>query len=156
ALRHFGTPAQREALQALPRAQVVFNYLGQFDDRPQDGTAGGWTLAPEPSGAGVDAGAPLLHEFTVNSRVLAGALSVDVLFSGARHDAAAVRGWMAECERELRALIDHCAQAPQGATPSDFPLAGLDQPGLDALALDWARVEDLYPLSPLQAGLAFQ
>ncbi|NOJ99833.1 hypothetical protein HMI51_44075, partial [Corallococcus coralloides] len=66
ALRHFGTPAQREALQALPRAQVVFNYLGQFDDRPQDGTAGGWTLAPEPSGAGVDAGAPLLHEFTVN------------------------------------------------------------------------------------------
>ena len=156
ALRHFGTPAQRGALQALPRAQVVFNYLGQFDDRPQDGTAGGWTLAPEPSGAGVDAGAPLLHEFTVNSRVLAGALSVDVLFSGARHDAAAVRGWMAECERELRALIDHCAQAPQGATPSDFPLAGLDQPGLDALALDWARVEDLYPLSPLQAGLAFQ
>nr|WP_225975914.1 non-ribosomal peptide synthetase [Paracidovorax avenae] len=155
ALRHFGTPEQREALQALPRAQVVFNYLGQFDARPQD-SAGGWTLAPEPAGPFVDAGAPLAHEFTVNGRVLAGELSMDVLFSGARHDAAAVRGWMADFERELRALIDHCAQVPQGATPSDFPLAGLDQAGLDALGLDWAQVEDLYPLSPLQAGLVFQ
>ncbi len=155
ALRYFGTPEQREALQALPRAQVVFNYLGQFDARPQD-SAGGWTLAPEPAGPFVDAGAPLMHEFTVNGRVLAGELSMDVLFSGARHDAAAVRGWMADFEHELRALIDHCAQVPQSATPSDFPLAGLDQARLDALGLDWAQVEDLYPLSPLQAGLVFQ
>ncbi len=113
------TSARRSSAKpcrALPRAQVVFNYLGQFDGRPQEG-AGGWTLAPEPAGPAVDGGAPLTHEFTVNGRVLAGELSMDVLFSGARHDAAAVRGWMADFERELRALIDHCAQAPQGATP---------------------------------------
>ncbi|MDA8457079.1 amino acid adenylation domain-containing protein [Acidovorax sp. GBBC 3334] len=155
ALRHFGTPAQQASLQALPRAQVVFNYLGQFDDRPQQ-EGQRWTLAPEPAGASVDAGAPLTHEFALNGRVLGGELSVEALFSGARHDAATVRGWMQDFEAELRALITHCAQAPQGATPSDFPLAGLDQAGLDALGLDWRHVEDLYLLSPMQAGLVFQ
>ncbi|RAR71437.1 non-ribosomal peptide synthase protein (TIGR01720 family)/amino acid adenylation domain-containing protein, partial [Paracidovorax anthurii] len=154
ALRHFGTQEQRQALQGLPRAHLVFNYLGQFDGRPGD--ALGWSLAPEPAGPEVDGGAPLLHEFTVNGRVLGSELSVEVGFSAARHDAATVRRWMQDFESELRALIAHCTQAPRGATPSDFPLAGLDQARLDGLGLDLARVEDLYPLSPLQAGLVFQ
>ncbi|MBN1004625.1 hypothetical protein JTL34_35060, partial [Pseudomonas aeruginosa] len=40
-------------------------------------------------------------------------------------------------------------------TPSDFPLAGLDQRQLDALPLAAGEVEDLYPLSPMQQGMLF-
>ena len=40
-------------------------------------------------------------------------------------------------------------------TPSDFPLARLAQAELDALGLRASRVEDLYPLSPMQAGMLF-
>ncbi len=29
--QYLGSPAQRQAIEALPRAQAVFNYLGQFD-----------------------------------------------------------------------------------------------------------------------------
>src|SRR4030095_14404177 len=39
--------------------------------------------------------------------------------------------------------------------PSDFPLAGLDQPALDRLLGDGRGVEDLYPLAPLQEGILF-
>ncbi|NLA03826.1 hypothetical protein GTA07_29635 [Rhodococcus hoagii] len=39
-------------------------------------------------------------------------------------------------------------------TPSDFPLAMLDQPQLDALGLPWADVQDLYTLAHA-AGMLF-
>ena len=42
-----------------------------------------------------------------------------------------------------------------GRTPSDFPLARLDQAGVDRLAGDGRDVEDIYPLTPLQAGMLF-
>ncbi|HEU4451632.1 MAG TPA: amino acid adenylation domain-containing protein, partial [Longimicrobium sp.] len=57
-----------------------------------------------------------------------------------------------------------------GFTPSDFPLAGLDQAALDSLLEDLgggsaidgegsgsirAQVEDVYPLTPLQEGMLF-
>jgi len=51
--------------------------------------------------------------------------------------------------------VQHCTSGTLGVTPSDFPLAGLTQARLDALALDPAQVQDLYPLSPMQAGMLF-
>src|SRR5947207_9193801 len=38
---------------------------------------------------------------------------------------------------------------------SDVPLSKLSQAELDALALDWRKVEDIYPLSPMQQGMLF-
>ncbi|WP_162976321.1 condensation domain-containing protein, partial [Pseudomonas aeruginosa] len=43
--------------------------------------------------------------------------------------------------------------ASGGVTPSDFPLAGLDQAQLDALSLPYGEIEDIYPLTPMQEGL---
>ncbi len=56
----------------------------------------------------------------------------------------------------LRGVIEHCAgPGAGGRTPSDFPLAGLDQAGVDVLAGDGSGVEDIYPLTPMQAGMVF-
>ena len=55
----------------------------------------------------------------------------------------------------LRMLVAHCLQPGVGGfTPSDFPLARLDQPTLEGLGLD-RSVEDVYPLTALQQGLLF-
>ncbi|MDU9405660.1 amino acid adenylation domain-containing protein, partial [Pseudomonas sp. zfem004] len=43
----------------------------------------------------------------------------------------------------------------RSATPSDFPLAGLDMAGLDNLPVPLAQIEDIYPLSPMQQGMLF-
>src|SRR5690606_25746234 len=45
--------------------------------------------------------------------------------------------------------------AAGGATPSDFPLAGLDQAAVDRLAGDGRDVEDIFPLTPMQSGMLF-
>src|SRR5439155_21607807 len=56
----------------------------------------------------------------------------------------------------LEGLIAH-GQPPEagGYTPSDFPLAQLDQATLDRLLGTDRQVADLYPLAPLQQGILF-
>ncbi|SDO97798.1 non-ribosomal peptide synthase domain TIGR01720/amino acid adenylation domain-containing protein, partial [Rhodoferax sp. OV413] len=163
-LKALGTPAQREALQTgttaaqdgdYGPAQVLFNYLGQFDGS-FDAQAR-WRPAAESAGDEVHPDTALTHEFAVNGQVYDGELRLVVSYSRARHDEVAVRAWVDAFQRELEALIAHCTSGAQGLTPSDFPLAQLAQPGLDALASTLApsRVEDLYPLSPMQAGMLF-
>ncbi|OWQ90692.1 hypothetical protein CDN99_10915 [Roseateles aquatilis] len=151
-LRHMGSEAQRVALADVPRAQVVFNYLGQVDSGFD---AGRWRMATESAGTPMDETAEQSHEFAVNGQVLDGELALRVGYSRERHDAAVVRAWVDRFEVELRALIDHCRGGARGLTPSDVPLAGLDQARLDALPLPMDRIEDLYPLSPMQSGMLF-
>ena len=151
--KHLGNAEQQQALRALPKAQVVFNYLGQFDSG-FDAQAQ-WIPAQEASGVPVDGGAPLTHEFSINGQVYDGELSLRASFSGARHDRAAVQGWMQRFQQELEALVRHCTGGAQGVTPADFPLAALEQRQLDALPLPVADLADLYPLSPMQAGMLF-
>ncbi len=144
---------------ALPRAQLVFNYLGQFDasfdaDAP-------WRPAQESSGEALDPAAMQWHEFSVNGQVYGGELRLSVSFSPERHDTAAVQAWIHAWRDELHALIEHCTRGDaQGATPSDFPLlAHWPQATLDAclqaLPVPAAQVEDLYPLTPMQSGMLF-
>ena len=152
-LKHFGTPPQRQALATLPAAQLVFNYLGQFDvsfDRQAD-----WTLAAEAPGAATDHDAPQDHDIAINGQVMAGELSLEISFSRTRYRRETIDSLAERYRRELLALIDHCTSGIAAATPSDFPLAGLTQPQLESLALDWKRVDELYPLAPMQQGMLF-
>ncbi|HYS40296.1 MAG TPA: condensation domain-containing protein, partial [Pseudonocardiaceae bacterium] len=56
----------------------------------------------------------------------------------------------------LHQIVAHCAEPGAGGrTPSDFPLARLDQATVDLLAGDGRSVEDIYPLTGLQAGMLF-
>jgi amino acid adenylation domain-containing protein len=56
----------------------------------------------------------------------------------------------------LREIVGHCAGPDAGGrTPSDFPLARLDQAAVDRLAGPASDVEDIYPLTAMQAGMAF-
>ena len=56
----------------------------------------------------------------------------------------------------MEEIIRHClAPGAGGFTPSDFPLAQLDQDALDLLVKGKEPIADIYPLSPIQHGLLF-
>jgi amino acid adenylation domain-containing protein len=60
-------------------------------------------------------------------------------------------------EGQLRALVAHAGSGEVGAcTPSDFPLAGLDEAALRGLLGSGRDVEDVYPLGPLQEWMLWQ
>lgn len=151
-LRHVAAAAP-QALRAAPRADVAFNYLGQFDasfDRTSI-----WEPAPESGGANHDPNEPREYPIEITALVTQGSLEFIWSYSPELHRRERIEALAGRLVEALAAIVEHCATAGAGGhTPADFPLARLGQDELDAL-LAAGDVEDLYPLSPLQQGMLF-
>ncbi len=152
-LRHgLGEIARR--LSELPAAQVIFNYLGQLDQTFAQTPL--FAFSEEHVLSGQDPAWARSYELAIGVDVYKGRLRVDWDYSAARYKretiAALADGYLAA----LRQLIGHCLSAEAGGyTPSDFPLAGLSQDELDALFSAQPGIEDVYPATPVQAGMLF-
>ncbi|MGJ4925638.1 non-ribosomal peptide synthase/polyketide synthase [Bradyrhizobium sp. HKCCYLS2038] len=152
-LRHLGSDAQRAALADLAEPRVGFNYLGQLDDSASEDAL--FAIASESAGPSRAASSPLRHHLSINARVQAGRLQVSFGFSSRRYRTATVARLADGFVAALDELVTHCTSGSAGLTPSDVALSQLNQAELDALALDWRDVEDIYPLSPMQQGMLF-
>ncbi|MGZ3459182.1 MAG: condensation domain-containing protein, partial [Archangium sp.] len=153
-LRHLGGSEAAEALSPLPTPQVSFNYLGQFDSLASGSTL--FTLAHEPSGASRAQEALRRHVLEVSGLVLGGRLELSFTYSENLHQRATVEALARNYVSALRALIARrSSEDAARRTPSDFPLAKLEQAALDRLQLRIPALEDIYPLSPMQQGMLF-
>ncbi|MEW5928283.1 MAG: amino acid adenylation domain-containing protein [Gemmatimonadota bacterium] len=152
-LRYLGSDDVRARLAALPRAEVSLNYLGRFDASFADDALfrrarGDVGPVHAPDGA-------RSHLLDVNALVTGGRLEVGWTYAEGVHSRGTVERIAAAYLDALRAIVAHCAAPGAGGwTPSDFPLAGLDQAGVDRLTAG-RRVEAVYPLSPMQQGMLF-
>ncbi|PPK38203.1 non-ribosomal peptide synthetase [Pseudomonas laurylsulfatiphila] len=151
-LRYLADEPSRHSMAALPQAPITFNYLGQFDQ--SFGADALFHPLDEAVGAAHDANAPLPNELSVDSQVYGGELVLRWTFSAERFDPSTI-GELADAYLgELSSLIEHCLRDDAGGlTPSDFPLAQLNQTQLDALPVPAAAIEDVYPLTPMQEGM---
>ncbi|PSL55729.1 non-ribosomal peptide synthase protein (TIGR01720 family)/amino acid adenylation domain-containing protein [Saccharothrix carnea] len=130
--------------------QVSFNYHGRFD--VADG--GFYRARRDAVGADLPADAKRTHLLEVTGLVEGGELELSWQYCADVHDEETVRRLAERTLDGLREIVAHCAQPGAGGrTPSDFPLAKLTQEQVDALA--GPDVEDIYPLTPLQAGMVF-
>ncbi|HEX8933967.1 MAG TPA: condensation domain-containing protein, partial [Pseudonocardiaceae bacterium] len=134
--------------------QISVNYLGQWDATTEaDGLYRGWGegLAPDQASESIR---PYLLD--VIGAVADGQLQLSWTYSENIHERATIEDLAAQTVQALRAIVAHCAEpGAGGCTPSDFPLARVSQAQLDALVGAGREVEDLYPLTPLQAGMVF-
>src|SRR2546429_1980057 len=156
----------RQRLQEQGQAAVSFNYLGQFDQ-----VLGGealFALAPEDTGWEQAPENRRVHQLDVVALIVEEQLHLSLQYSGQQQLAESMQQLAQAYVVRLQQLI---AQAPQADhcpyIPEDFPLLQLSQQGLDRLlaqAADSAprlaessrpRLEDLYPLTGMQAGLLF-
>jgi len=136
-------------MQDLPRAAVSFNYLGQFDQALASSSL--WELAPEAIGSAQSSQRMRPHLLEINAMVLQGQLQVNWTYSSSLHKETTIEALASQFLHQLRAIIAHCPGVGTGGyTPSDFPLAQLDQPTLDRLLGSEGRVEQVYPLSAMQ------
>ena len=142
-------------MSALPRAEVSFNYLGQFDQTFQ--ASGLFQLARESSaGRARDQDAQRGNLLEVNAGIFGGRLQAEWTYSAEIHSSVTVEKLAHDFLEELQALIAHCLSTKAGAyTPSDFPLARINQTQLDELLQTRNDVLDLFHLSPMQQGMLF-
>ncbi|VVN21638.1 Linear gramicidin synthase subunit D [Pseudomonas fluorescens] len=156
ALRHLGDEQVQQSLRALPSPRITFNYLGQFDGSFAGDDAALFTPAQDNAGLDQSLDAPMGNWLTLNGQVYGGELSIGWSFSRERFDIATIERLAQDYAAELAALIAHCVTpGTQGLTPSDFPLAGLNQAQLDSVPVASRQIADIYPLSPMQQGMLF-
>ncbi|QKV91249.1 non-ribosomal peptide synthase/polyketide synthase [Streptomyces sp. NA02950] len=154
ALAHLSAPdSPARALRDLPLPEVCFNYHGQWDST---GDENGFTLTGETLGRDLAADEPSTYALDVSGLVADGELELTWLYSDRVHHGSTVRRLADAMLGALREIVWHCGRPDAGGrTPSDFPLARLDQAGVDRLAGDGRDTEDIYPLTPLQEGMLF-
>ncbi|MEM1169666.1 MAG: amino acid adenylation domain-containing protein [Cyanobacteria bacterium P01_H01_bin.35] len=147
--------AVTEQLQKIPTPEIVFNYLGQFD---QVQSATDWKPAPESTGANRSSEQIRDHLLNINSLVVEGELQISYSYSNNVHNQATVEHLAQSYLQAIRVIIEHCQSDDAfGYTPSDFPLTQLNQLELDKLlaVINNREISAIYPLSPMQQGLLF-
>ncbi|HEX6402273.1 MAG TPA: amino acid adenylation domain-containing protein, partial [Pseudonocardiaceae bacterium] len=148
--------AQNADLAQQPTPPVSFNYLGQFTQTADNNTDGLFTALPGGLGGEANPHATRDHLVDVLGHVDHQCLELTWSYSHHLHHHQTMTALAHDMIQALREIITHCAQpGAGGATPSDFPLAHLDQLTVDALVGDGRNVDDIYPLTPMQAGMVF-
>jgi amino acid adenylation domain-containing protein/non-ribosomal peptide synthase protein (TIGR01720 family) len=131
---------------AVPKAQAVFNYLGQFDHLFSP--TGLFELAEEDHGATHDPRGIRPYLLEVNALVYQGSLRIDFVYSEHLHKAETIEN----IALTMQAAIDSLTAILTGG---DFSLAGLTAAELVGLQTQYPGLEALYPLSPTQEGMLF-
>ena len=146
-LRYLGDDrAERKALELAQRPQVLFNYLGQFDQIVSNSKL--FRFANEPTGPWHCPRARRTHKLEIVCLILDGKLESRWTSNTERLSRATIEQLAHGFIKSLRRIIAHClSPLAGGRTPSDYPLANLDQPALDRLWNRYPGFEDVCPLS---------
>jgi non-ribosomal peptide synthase protein (TIGR01720 family) len=122
----------RQAPDPVPDApvQLAFTYLGQVDQPASSGFA----VAPEPIGADASPRGRRPYAIEVLASVAGGKLLVRWRYSERLHQRQTVQRLADRYLDELRAMIEQSRRPAEAVpTPSDFPLARVDQEQLSEL-----------------------
>ncbi|WP_282796165.1 non-ribosomal peptide synthetase [Streptomyces sp. CC224B] len=166
-LRHLN-PETAAVLAPHPVGQIGFNYLGRFSagaDMPPELRGLGFTQDPGVAelaelDAGQDPRMPAPAELDINAHVTdtPEGPRLGALFTAPEGvlPAAAVQELADLWCRALEGLARHAERPGAGGpTPSDVPLVAVGQDDLDAWREHHPGLTDVWPVSPLQAGLLF-
>ena len=144
----------RRTLKEGSEPEVVFNYLGQMGRSTSD--PGMFGMARESAGPVRSSRQKRRHVLEVNGGVFGGRLKLIWTYSENLHRRETIEMLAESYKNRLKAIVEHCTSIEAGGyTPSDFPLAGLNQKQLDELVGADPNIEDVYRLSPMQEGLLF-
>ncbi|WP_211272092.1 non-ribosomal peptide synthetase, partial [Micromonospora rosaria] len=149
-------------LRHYPADDIGFNFLGHFAaDAPRTGDHAGWTPAPECDAlvAAPHPAMPALSALEVNALVTGAGddaqLTALFTFATGVLTADEVRDLADTWSTALRGLRTLVATGGTGLTPSDVPLVRVTQADLDTWRQRFGPLGDVWPLTPLQAGLLF-
>lgn len=153
-------------LKAAPEPELSFNYLGQLDQFVEAESM--YRAGSEHAGSTQDEQEERAFALEVTAMVAGERLQVSWRYSRELHRRETIERLAGSYIESLREIIRQCRQQKVGSySPSDFPLARLNQKELDGIIAELTRraaaeplgnpplIADIYPLSSLQHGLLF-
>ncbi|MGN6152070.1 MAG: condensation domain-containing protein, partial [Lysobacteraceae bacterium] len=137
---------------STPRNDILFNYLGQFDQSEADGIA----FATEFAGHAVSPRRRREHGAEITALISGGRLSFGMGFNGLAQDAARMQALLDDIHSALKEIIAHCLDTPDVRyTPSDFPLAQATLAQVQQWQQAYPDLQQLYASTAMQQGLIF-
>jgi len=131
-------------------APILFNFLGQFDTDIE-----GFEIADESRGSEQGPLAKMTHDIEVGGFIAQGRLHMTLRYTSKRFHDRTITRLRDAYQAALQDLIAHCRQrATTQRTLSDFRYRDTTTGALVA-RLGADRVEDVYPLSPMQQGMLY-
>lgn len=133
--------------------ELVFNYLGQFDQVANQGHA--FAILDEKKGASVSPLRRPHHSITINGMVNHNVLQMDITFDAQRYAPASMNEFKRFFVTAIKELVAHCISCETPwHSPSDFPLAKVTPQQLNKWQRQYA-IADLYPATAMQQGLIY-
>ncbi|EPY09154.1 non-ribosomal peptide synthase, pvdj(2) [Paenibacillus alvei TS-15] len=161
ALRYCHSSEQVRTSLTASEPQALFNYLGQFDlTEAEEEAASEWlnftSDTAQDHSSSRNHGTSLLE---LNCSIIQGRLHLFMKYSKRHYEEATIVRLTQTFISYLLSIIEHCEDKEvEEFTPSDFPLASLDQHSLDQIVNMYHSqygLDQIMPLSPMQKGLLF-
>ena len=123
-------PEVRAVLDALPKRDLSFNYLGQFRSGSNESEIRG---ATESAGPMRDPNGNREYLIEIDSVVAGDRLTFDLSYSEALHDRQSIENLANNIIGYLREIVADCRGGATVISPADFPAARIDQDDLARL-----------------------
>ncbi|WP_280402462.1 condensation domain-containing protein, partial [Nocardia carnea] len=162
-LRHLNPETESLLPERIP-GQIGFNYLGRVSagEIPADIAELGWMPTADLGAvsADIDGEMPAHAALDINAVVTSGAdgpaLSASFAYVTGMFSEEKVREFADLWVAALTALAEHVRRPDSGGfTPSDMPLVRVAQADIERWEDTYPALSEIWPLSPLQAGLLF-
>lgn len=159
-LRYLTPEEKREGLAFDLPTEVLFNYLGDLDFRPEGNEGEAFTVEIDPVGDTTQGDAPRDERIAIDAFVRGGRLHWTVFYNREEFRQETI-GELCESLRDLLAQVVRAAAAAAPAlTPSDLDYRGFRSVAalrefLRANGIAQERVETIRPLVPMQEGMLF-
>lgn len=148
-LRYLSSDPRAGTLANVALPNINFNYLGEFGT-DKDGDR--FSFAEEPSGQLSDPHNYSMKLLDINGWVVNGRLKLFCIYDAKKITADNVAAFLKRYLQQLTMIIEHCTYPKHfGYSPSDFPLAKLDQRSLDNVFTEIPAIANIYPLALRQA-----
>ncbi|MEH2290131.1 amino acid adenylation domain-containing protein [Nostoc sp.] len=122
--------AKVELLRSLSKAEVVFNYLGQFDQTFLDSSI--FKISQDSQGATRSSLNRETYMLSIDALVINNQLRVNLTYSKKIHRQSTIEQLAQRFVEALQLLVTHCQSSEErGYTPSDFPETDLSQQDLE-------------------------
>ncbi len=137
-------------------AQITFNYLGEFSRQQQSGDDQVFELSDSPHGANICGNLPRNAELDVTGQSVDGEMTLSIIYSRERFNSGTIDQLTEQFKKSLLAVSAGLTAVGAHITvPGDFTFGGLTFEQINTLEKVYGKLDDVYELSPMQAGLYY-
>jgi amino acid adenylation domain-containing protein/non-ribosomal peptide synthase protein (TIGR01720 family) len=141
-------------INEIPKAQICFNYLGQFDSLILENALFmpiSQNVGPTHALEGERA-----YAIEIDCMIEHNQLRVDWKYSKKQYNYGTIEKLAKDFNDALRSITNYCLEKESCKyIPLDFPMVELKQNQIDTLTSKFNNIEDIYSLSPVQESMIF-